>query len=452
MNITIVGCGKVGNKLIEQLSREDDHNITIIDTKATVVQTAVNDYDIMGVVGSGTDVDTLTDAEIHNADVMIAVTGSDELNLMICLMAKKLGNCQTIARVRRPEYFKAVNLVKDDLGLAMIVNPDRAAASEIARVLRFPSALKIDTFAKGRIEILTFEIPEGGILDNLPIMNISSKLDSNILVCGVERGEDAFIPSGNFVLHSGDRVSIVASIKDASQFIKKIGLRTDKIKDTMIVGGSNISYYLAKQLLQTGIDVKIIEHKQGRCDELFELLPKATIIHGDGTDNKLLIEEGLENFDSFVSLTNIDEENVLLSLYAKSKTDGKVITKINRIEYGNVIDDLQLGTTIYPKNITAEYIVRFVRAMKNSMGSNIETMHFILDGKAEALEFRIRENSPVANIILEKLSLKENILIACINRNGKIIIPHGNDSMIPGDTVIVVTLKEGFKDISDILA
>lgn len=452
MNITIVGCGKVGNKLIEQLSREDDHNITIIDTKATVVQTAVNDYDIMGVVGSGTDVDTLTDAEIHNADVMIAVTGSDELNLMICLMAKKLGNCQTIARVRRPEYFKAVNLVKDDLGLAMIVNPDRAAASEIARVLRFPSAIKIDTFAKGRIEILTFEIPEGGILDNLPIMNISSKLDSNILVCGVERGEDAFIPSGNFVLHSGDRVSIVASIKDASQFIKKIGLRTDKIKDTMIVGGSNISYYLAKQLLQTGIDVKIIEHKQGRCDELFELLPKATIIHGDGTDNKLLIEEGLESFDSFVSLTNIDEENVLLSLYAKSKTDGKVITKINRIEYGNVIDDLQLGTTIYPKNITAEYIVRFVRAMKNSMGSNIETMHFILDGKAEALEFRIRENSPVANIILEKLSLKENILIACINRNGKIIIPHGNDSMIPGDTVIVVTLKEGFKDISDILA
>ena len=226
---------------------------------------------------------------------------------------------------------------------------------------------------------------------------------------------------------------------------------TDKIKDTLIVGGSNISYYLAKQLLQTGMDVKIIEHKQERCDELFELLPKATIIHGDGTDNKLLIEEGLETFGSFVSLTNIDEENVLLSLYAKSITNGKVITKINRIEYGNVIDDLQLGTTIYPKNITAEYIIRFVRAMKNSMGSNIETMHFILDGKAEALEFRIRENSPVANITLENLNLKENILIACINRNGKIIIPHGSDSMIPGDTVIVVTLKEGFKDISDIL-
>ncbi len=451
MNITIVGCGKVGFKLVEQLSREDDHNITVIDTRAAVVQTAVSDYDIMGVVGSGTDVDTLNDAQITNTDVMIAVTGSDELNLMICLMAKKLGNCQTIARVRRPEYFKAVNLVKDDLGLAMVVNPDRAAASEIARILRFPSAIKIDTFAKGRVEILKFEIPQGNVLDNLRLMEMTSKLGSNILVCGVERGDEAFIPSGNFVLRAGDQISIVASIKDASQFIKKIGLRTDKIKDTMMVGGSNISYYLAKQLLQTGIDVKIIEHKQERCDELFELLPKANIIHGDGTDNKLLIEEGLETFDSFVSLTNIDEENVLLSLYAKSKTGGKVITKINRIEYGNVIDNLQLGTTIYPKNITAEYIVRFVRAMKNSMGSNIETMHFILDGKAEALEFRIKENSPVANITLDKLSLKENILIACINRNGKIIIPRGQDSMIAGDTVIVVTLKEGFKDISDIL-
>ncbi|MBQ7901093.1 MAG: Trk system potassium transporter TrkA [Clostridia bacterium] len=451
MNITIAGCGKVGHKLVEQLSREDDHNITIIDTRPAVVQAIVNDYDIMGVVGSGTDVDTLNDSKISNADVLIAVTGSDELNLMICLLGKKLGNCKTIARVRKPEYFKAVNLVKEELGLAMIVNPDRAAASEIARILRFPSAIKIDTFAKGRVEILKFAIPQGCVLDNLRVMDIATHLDSYILVCGVERGEEAFIPSGNFVLHSGDQISIVASIKDAAQFIKKIGIRTDKVRDTMIVGGSNISYYLAYQLLQTGIDVKIIEQKQERCDELFELLPKATIIHGDGTDNKVLIEEGLETFGSFVSLTNIDEENVLLSLYAKSKTKGKVVTKINRIEYGNVIDDLQLGTTIYPKNITAEYIVRFVRARKNSMGSNIETMHFILDGKAEALEFRIKENSPVANITLDKLNLKDNILIACINRSGKIIIPRGHDSMIPGDTVIVVTLKEGFKDISDIL-
>ena len=452
MNITIVGCGKVGLKLIEQLSREDDHNITIIDTRGSVVQESVNEYDVMGVVGSGTDVDTLTEAAIEKTDVLVAVTGHDELNLMICLMAKKLGShCQTIARVRKPEYFKAISLIKEELGLALIVNPELTAATEIARALRFPSAINIETFAKGRVELLKFEIAENSALDNLKVMDISSKLDSDILVCGVERGDEAFIPSGNFVIQAHDLISIIAPIGEAGRFFKRIGVRTNRVKDTLIVGGGDISYYLANRLLQTGINVKIIEQKQERCDELFQLLPKATIIHGDGTDNKLLIEEGLERFDSFVSLTNIDEENVLLSLYAKSKTNGKVVTKINRIEYGRVIGDLQLGTTIYPKNLTAEYIVRFVRAKKNSLGSNIETMHFILNGKAEALEFRIKEGSPVSNQTLEQLNLKDNILIACINRGGKIIIPRGQDSLIPGDTVVIVTLKEGFKDISDIL-
>ena len=452
MNITIVGCGKVGLKLIEQLSREDDHNITIIDTRGNVVQESVNEYDVMGVVGSGTDVDTLTEAAIEKTDVLVAVTGHDELNLMICLMAKKLGgHCQTIARVRKPEYFKAISLIKEELGLALIVNPELTAATEIARALRFPSAINIETFAKGRVELLKFEIAENSALDNLKVMDISSKLDSDILVCGVERGDEAFIPSGNFVIQAHDLISIIAPIGEAGRFFKRIGVRTNRVKDTLIVGGGDISYYLANRLLQTGINVKIIEQKQERCDELFQLLPKATIIHGDGTDNKLLIEEGLEHFDSFVSLTNIDEENVLLSLYAKSKTNGKVVTKINRIEYGRVIGDLQLGTTIYPKNLTAEYIVRFVRAKKNSLGSNIETMHFILDGKAEALEFRIKEGSPVSNQTLEQLRLKDNILIACINRGGKIIIPRGKDSLLPGDTVVIVTLKEGFKDISDIL-
>lgn len=451
MNIIIVGCGKVGHKLIEQLAHEEEHDITIIDSRADVVQNVVNEYDIMGVVGSGTDIDTLTEAEIEKADVIIAVAGSDELNLMICLMAKKIGNCQTIARVRKPEYIKSINLIKEELGLTMIVNPEQAAALEIARVLRFPSAIKIDTFAKGRVEILNFEVPEGSVLDNMKIMDISSKLGSSLLICGVERHDEAFIPSGNFVIHSSDLISIVAPIGEAGRFFKKIGVRTNRVKDALIVGGGDTSYYLAKRLLKTGIDVKIIEQNQERCDELFQLLPKATITHGDGTDNKLLIEEGIEKYGSFVSLTNIDEENVLLSLYAKSKTNGKVVTKINRIEYDHVLGDLQLGTTIYPKNITAEYILRFVRAKQNSLGSGIETMHFILDGKAEALEFRIKENSPISNKKLQDLNLKENILIACINRGGKIIIPHGQDIIYPGDTVVIVTLKEGFTDISNIL-
>lgn len=452
MNIIIVGCGKVGVKLIEQLSHEEEHDITAIDSNSEVVQNVVNEYDIMGVVGSGTDIDTLTEAGIAGADVLIAVAGSDELNLMMCLMAKKFGNhCQTIARVRKPEYFKSIGRIKEELGLAMVINPEQAAASEIARILRFPSAIKIDTFAKGRVEILKFEVPVDCVLNNLRLCDMSAKTGTHVLVCGVERGEEAFIPSGNFVIRAGDLISIVASIKETAHFFKKIGIRTNRVKDTLIVGGGDTAYYLAKQLLQTGIEVKIIEREQKRCEELFELLPKATITHGDGTDNKVLLEEGIAHFDSFVSLTNIDEENVLLSLYAKTQTAGKVVTKINRIEYGNVIGELQLGTTIYPKNITAEYIVRFVRAKKNSRGSAIETMHFILDGKAEALEFRIKEDSPISNKSLVELNLKENILIACINRGGKIIVPRGQDIILPGDTVIIVTLKEGFNDIGDIL-
>lgn len=451
MNIIIVGCGKVGIKIIEQLSHEEEHDITIIDTRANVVQELVNEYDIMGVVGSGIDIDTLSEAGVEKADVLIAVAGSDELNLMLCLMAKKLGNCQTIARVRKPEYFKSIKLIKEELGLSLVINPEQTAANEIARVLRFPTAINIDTFAKGRVEILKFQIPENNVLSNLKVMDIAPRLDCHILVCGVERGSEAFIPSGNFKMHAGDYLSIVAPLGEAGAFFKKIGIKTNRVKDTLIVGGGDTAYYLAKQLIERGIGVKIIEQKQERCDELFHLLPKASIVHGDGTDNKLLMEEGLSQYDSFVSLTNIDEENVLLSLYAKSKTDSKIITKINRIEYGNVIDNLLLGTTIYPKNITAEYIVRFVRALQNSMGSNIETLHYILDGKAEALEFTVKENCPISNIKLEDLNLKENIIIACIGRNGKLIIPRGQDMILKGDTVVIVTLKEGFKDISDIL-
>lgn len=451
MNIIIVGCGKVGQKLAGQLSHEEDIDITAVDLKRGVISDMVNMYDIMGVVGSGTNLDTLMEAGIEDADILIAVTGSDEINLLACLMAKKSGNCRTIARVGKPEYRQALRLFKEDLGLAMIINPEQAAAREIARILRFPSAIQIDTFAKGRIEILKLRIPEESVLDNLRIADISAKMNCDVLVCGVERGEEAFIPGGNFVLKAGDDISIVASLQSGADFIKKAGIKTNRVKDTMIVGGGNTAYYLAYLLIHSGINVKIIEQNSARCDELCELLPKAAIINADGTDTRVLLEEGLENIDSFVSLTNIDEENVMLSLYAKSCTDGKVITKINRISYDNVIDSLNLGTTIYPKNITAENIVRFVRAANNSAGSDIETVHLILEGKAEALGFRIKENSPVINISLDSLNLKDNVLIACINRNGNIIIPKGQDVIMPGDTVVVVAGQEGFRDISDIL-
>lgn len=451
MKIIIVGCGKVGQKIAEMLSREKEHDITAVDLRRDVVEDLVNEYDIMGVTGSCSEIDVLTEAGVRTADILIAVTGSDELNLLTCLLAKKAGGCQTIARVRKPEYTKSLHLFKEDLGLAMIINPEQAAALEMARVLRFPSAIQIDTFAKGRIEILKFRIPDGSVLNDLSIAQMSRKINCDILVCGVVRGDEAFIPDGDFVLKSGDYISIVSSVKNGADFFKTIGVKTNRVKDTMIVGGGEIAYYLAKLLTATGIKVKIIEKDTQRSEELCRLLPKTTIINADGTDNRVLLEEGIEYTGSFVSMTNIDEENILLSLFAKSKTNGKLITKINRIAYDEVINGLELDTVIYPKNITAEYIVKFVRAKNNSIGSNIETMHSALDGKAEALEFRICENSPIADVPIESLSLKGNILIACINRGGKIIIPRGRDIISAGDTVIVVTTHTGFKDIKDIL-
>lgn len=452
MNIIIVGGGKVGQKIIEKLNLENEHNITVIDARRSVIEDAVGKYDVMGIAGSGVSADNLNEAEIKNADILIAVTGSDEINLLTCLLAKKMGNVKTIARVRNPEYSKELHIFKEDLGLEMIINPEHAAAMEIARALRFPSAIGIDSFAKGRIEILKVQIPPRSILDNLKISELNIRLGSDVLVCGVERDGNAFIPGGDFVLHSGDYISVVSAMVRTNEFFLQIGVNTNKVKNAMIVGGGKMGYYLAKRLIRSNIGVKLIDIDQQKCDALSELLPKATIICGDGTDTNVLLEEGIETAESFISLLGIDEENIMLSMYAQSVSNCKVVTKINKVSYDNVLSGLNLGTTICPKNITAEYIVRFVRAMKNSYNSNIETMHFMLNGKAEALEFRIKSKSPVTGIPLVDLKLKSNILIACINRDNEIIIPRGSDVLMEGDTVIVVTNHSGFDVIEDILA
>ena len=295
MKIIIVGCGKVGRKLAEWLSQEKEHDITVVDLKYDVTQDVINEYDIMGVVGSGANRETLIEAGVKNADILIAVTGSDELNLLTCLIAKKIGKCQTIARVRKPEYSSELELFKADLGLDMIINPEQAAAKVMARVLRFPSAREIDSFAKEKVEILKFRINEESVLNNLKIADMSQKLNCDILVCGVERDEKAFIPNGDFVLKSGDLISIVASLKNCIFFFKKIGLKTNAVKDTIIVGGGDTGYYLAKQLVETGIKVKIIEKDQKRCEELCSALPKATIINADGTEKNVLMEGELKD-------------------------------------------------------------------------------------------------------------------------------------------------------------
>jgi len=450
MNIIIIGCGKIGRTIAEQLAQEG-HNITVVDQKSSVVQNTINKYDVMGVIGNGANIDVLNEAGIQDADLLIATTSSDELNLITCLISKKLGNCQTIARLRNPEYDKEAHMLKDDLGLAMIINPEQASAIEMARVLRFPTAIKIDTFAKGRVELLKFRISSDSVLNGISVVDIFAKLNCHILVCGVERGDRAFIPRGNFILQEKDVVSIIASPENSSYFFKKIKLKSNPIKNVIIAGGGDISYYLAKELINYGIKVKIIEKDEKRCVKLCQLIPEAIIINADATDNYILLEEGIEHTGAFIALTNIDEENVLISLFAKSLSNAKIITKINRITYDKVLTTLDLDTTIYPQNITAEYITRFVRAKQNSLGCNIETMHRILDGKAEALEFKINKQSPISNTAIENLSLKENVLIACINRAGRIIAPRGKDVIMPNDTVIVVTTSKGFKDIGDIL-
>ena len=332
----------------------------------------------------------------------------------------------------------------------MVINPEQAAAAEIARVLRFPSALKIDTFAKGRVELLKFQLPEGSPLEGLAVKEISTKLHCDVLVCTVERGDSAYIANGDFRFMEKDVVSMIASPKNANTFFKQIKYRTNSVKDVMIVGGGNITHYLCEILNRSGIDMKVIEMDRDRCEELAEELEHVKVINGDAVDQQVLYEEGIENTGGFVALTNLDEENILLSLFAKSVSKCKLITKVNRIDFDDVIRHLEIGTVIYPKNITAESIVRYVRAMKNTIGSNVETLYTIIKGKADAAEFIIKENSPVIGKKLMEMKLKPNVLVASILRDRKVIIPRGGDTIEVGDSVIIVS-NFALHDIADIL-
>ena len=450
MKIIIVGCGKVGTTLAEELSKEN-HDITLIDCDEDTLQSIADSIDVMCVTGNGAVYQVQMEAGIQDADLLIATTNSDELNMLCCLIAKKAGNCQTIARIRNPEYSAEINYIREELNLSMAINPELAAAVEISRLLRFPTAIKIEPFAKGRIELLKFIVPEASVLNHMRVMDVNNRLKSNVLICAVERGEDVVIPDGNFVIQSGDKLSFIGPRGSRSELFKKAGIENNAVKTAMFVGGGKLTYYLAKALSDTKIKIKIIEQDEERCNALSELLPHAMIIHGDGSDQQLLIEEGIRQTEAFASLTGFDEENIMLSLYAASQSKAKLITKVNRITFGNVIDSLNLGSVIYPKMITADLILQYVRAMQNSMGSNVETMYKIVAEKAEALEFRVKADAPLLGVPLMDLQLKRNLLVACINRNGHVIIPRGQDTIEAGDTVIVVTTHTGLNDLKDIL-
>ncbi|MBQ2877172.1 MAG: Trk system potassium transporter TrkA [Clostridia bacterium] len=450
MDIIIVGCGKVGEVLAAELN-EEGNNITVVDEVAEKVKHIATKYDIMGVIGNGATHRVQKEAGVGSADLLIAVTGSDELNLLCCLMAKKSGKCQAIARIKNPDYAKDAAYLRDELGLAMVINPEQAAAEEITRILKFPSALKVETFSRGRVELMTFRLPENSTLVGQTLRDAMIKLKSNVLVCTVERADGAHIPKGDFTFAERDIVSIIASPRSASDFLTKINYKSEPIRNVSIIGGGSITHYLCELLGKAGIKARIIEKDVEVCNELATKFGDVSVICGDPTDEDVLREERVSASDAFVALTSIDEENILLSLFAKNQGNRKVITKINRIEYDDVISKLDLDSIIYPKHLTANTIVRYVRSNQNTLGSNMVTLYNLNRGEVEVAEFSIGENSPVTGVPLSKLCFKSDVLVGAIIRGRQMIVPRGSAIILPGDSVVTVTKNLSPRDISDIL-
>ena len=428
MKIVIIGDGKVGYKLAKQLSSEK-YDIILIDNNEEKLRKSIERMDVFCVAGEGGSVEVQQRADVPHADLVIACTSTDECNMLSCLIARRLGARHTIARVRNPIYYKQIDFLKKDLHLSMVVNPELIVAGNITRLLLFPDASKVETFVKGRVELVEFPI-HCGKLEGLSLSELYARFQVQVLVCAVESGETVLIPDGDYILKAGDKLHIATSHQNMEQFFKKIALRKEKIKNAMICGGGRVAYYLASQLCNLGMNVKIIERNRERCEELCELLPKATIINGDATEHDLLIEEGIEKTDAFIALTGMDEENIIMSLFASKQSVSKVIVKINEDRRAMMIDELGLDSIVSAKTATADAILGYVRARRNSQCSaNVETMYQLLDGRVEALEFIIKSENAYTGVPLKDLNLKVNNIIACIARGRKIIIPNGDDSI-----------------------
>ena len=451
MKIVIIGDGKVGYKLAKQLSVEN-YDVVMIDSNEKKMRFAVDRLDIACVTGDGASAEVQKEADVPHADLVIACTSADECNMLSCLIARRLGAKHTIARVRNPVYFGQIGLLKEDLHLSMAVNPELIVADEISRLLLFPDASKIETFVKGRVELIEFPIPENNRVIGMSLAEMYNKLQIKVLVCAVEHCGEVLIPDGDYVIRKGDRLHIAASHREVELFFKILGKHRNKIRKVIICGGRRVAYYLSVQLCSLGMQVKIIEKNEARCEELCELLPKAVIINGDATDHDLLIEEGIEDADAFVALTGMDEENIITSLFAKSQGIDKIIAKVNEDRRARMVEDFGIDSIVSAKTATADAILSYVRARKNSQGSaNVETMYQLVDEQVEALEFIIKSETRYTGIPLKNLSLKPNNLIACIARKRQIIIPGGDDCMEVGDSVIVVTMEKRLEDIEDIL-
>jgi trk system potassium uptake protein TrkA len=455
MNVIIVGCGRVGYIIAEHLSKEN-HDVTLVDSDENKLQAPLANLDIQAVVGNGTTFSALREAGVKNADILIAVTSEDEMNMISCMIAKKANpNCSTIARVRKPEYLPERNFFKNAIGMSMVINPELAAAKEIYSLISIPNALEVDAFANGRIELLKVKVTEDSILNGMKVADVSKKFDRKVLICILVHEGNVSIPNGSTVLSAGDMISVILPKAYISTFYNSVSNSSLKtIKNVMIAGGGTTGYYLAEMLSDAGINVKIIEFDRNRCEVLSsQLSSRAEVINGDAENRDTLLENGLENMDAFVALTTVDEENIFLSLYAnKVAPECKQITRIQKLEKDEIIASLPLGSIVVPRQLTAEYILQHVRAsMGRDSGSSVEALYELMDGKVEALEFSISEENEVLNVPLADLKIKPSILVASIVRGKKFITPSGNDMIQLNDTVIIVTTVKGLDDITDIL-
>lgn len=451
MNIIIVGCGRVGRSIAEQLNMEG-HSITVIDESSEALEKISDTQNVMAIEGNGATYSILREAEIYNCDLLIAVTATDELNLYTCLLAKNAGVSSTIARVRDPEYISDVEIIKEDLKLTLAINPEYTCASEIARLIKYPGAVKMSSFSKDMIDFIKVKLSDNAPITDKRVADCASILKGAVRICYVERGGEFSIANGDFILRSGDLVSLVAPAGAAAKLLKSLGTLSNKGRSVLILGGSKIGFYLAKILRQTGINVKIIEKDPHRCDELVEDLDGVMIINADAMDEDLLMSEHIDRADAVVCLMNTDEENLLASLYAKQvNPKAKIVTELGNLKFSSVVDTLPLDSVIRPKQLTGEHIIRYVRGMQNTVGNNVETMYKVSGDRAEALEFIVRERSAVTSVPIIKLNLKPDLQIVCIVRGGSVIIPGGNDTIEVGDRVVVITKHKGLSELRDIL-
>ena len=448
MKIIVIGCGKIGKTIIEHVSKEG-HSLVIVDNNREKVEELIERYDVMGVVGNGASLDIQEEAGVKFADLVIAVTPEDEINILASMVAKKLGASSTIARVRNPEYLRQTKLMQEELGLSMVVNPEQETADEIINMVNLPSLLKLEPFAKGKVNLVEILVEENNPLIGETLITMNKKIKTKVLICAIQRAGNVIIPNGNFKIEQGDRLSITANASSLVTFLKELNLIKSPLKNIMIIGGGKISYYLAKELSNKKYHIKLIEMNKNRAEEMAELLPKVDVICGDGTDHELLIEEGIEASDACIALTNVDEENIIVSMYATGLKIKKVIAKIKRNSFLTMVNDLGIASIVSPKDIVASKIISYIRALSNKRGSNVLTLYKLVNKQVEALEFDAKKKEKFYNKPLKDLNIKENCLIACIIRDGNVLIPSGNDFIQLNDRVLVVTTHQQFDDLMD---